>query len=113
MCVTYRARVLQSKLAEFGIEVCSDLLKWPEPDLCAQVGAKTGKMLLRFSRGVDSRPLEIASAAKSVSAEVNYGVRLSSNDEAIEFIEALAKEVHCRLKATGCLADEVYGSRMD
>ncbi|KAH9190447.1 hypothetical protein AeNC1_007581 [Aphanomyces euteiches] len=100
-------RVLQSKLAEFGIEVCSDLLKWPEPDLCAQVGAKTGKMLLRFSRGVDSRPLEIASAAKSVSAEVNYGVRLSSNDEAIEFIEALAKEVHCRLKATGCLAGAI------
>ncbi|KAH9069229.1 hypothetical protein Ae201684P_004918 [Aphanomyces euteiches] len=100
-------RVLQSKLAEFGIEVCSDLLKWPESDLCAQVGAKTGKMLLRFSRGVDSRPLEIASAAKSVSAEVNYGVRLSSNDEAIEFIEALAKEVHCRLKATGCLAGAI------
>lgn len=35
---------------------------------------------------------------KSVSAEVNYGIRFQSREEAEEFLKELCKEVHSRLE---------------
>ncbi|RHZ21640.1 hypothetical protein DYB26_000072 [Aphanomyces astaci] len=58
-------------------------------------------MLRQFARGKDTRPLELAPHVKSISADVNYGVRLADGPAAIEFVRALGAEVHSRLVKAG------------
>lgn len=56
-------------------------------------------------RGDDNRLLNFDYQRKSVSAEVNYGIRFKSLDEADIFIRQLSVEVQTRLaeaKVKGC-----------
>ncbi|KAF0685174.1 Aste57867_22876 [Aphanomyces stellatus] len=99
--------VMQTKLVELGIEACTDLQKWSESDLSEHFGVKTSQTLHRFSRGVDHRPLELAPVVKSISAEVNYGVRLAGREDAISFVEALASELQSRLTSAGFLTSSL------
>ncbi|RHY07947.1 hypothetical protein DYB36_004413 [Aphanomyces astaci] len=78
-----------------------DLPGWSDADLGRHFGAKTSVMLRQFARGKDTRPLELAPHVKSISADVNYGVRLADGPAAIEFVRALGAEVHSRLVKAG------------
>jgi DNA repair protein REV1 len=42
-----------------------------------EFGPKTGQMLYRFCRGLDDRPVRTEKERKSVSAEINYGIRFT------------------------------------
>ncbi|RHY35521.1 hypothetical protein DYB32_000029 [Aphanomyces invadans] len=94
-------RVMHAKLEALGIQTCTDLKDWSELALCQHFGAKTSDMLQRYARGRDTRPLELAPMVKSISADVNYGVRLADASAATEFIQALSAEVHDRLVKRG------------
>lgn len=61
------------------------------------VGKKLGETLHQFCRGIDKRPLVYGQIRKSVSAEVNYGIRFKTNNEVETFLQQLCLEVHQRL----------------
>lgn len=60
-----------------GIRTCGDLQYLTMAKLQKEFGPKTGQMLYRFCRGLDDRPVRTEKERKSVSAEINYGIRFS------------------------------------
>ena len=66
------------KLSKMGVENCGDLQKLPLTALQKEFGPKTGQSLYRFCRGEDDRPIRTEKERKSVSAEVNYGIRFQN-----------------------------------
>mmetsp|Transcript_27954 Transcript_27954/g.52913 ORF Transcript_27954/g.52913 Transcript_27954/m.52913 type:complete len:544 (+) Transcript_27954:1-1632(+) len=56
-------------------------------------------MLFEFCRGIDSRKWEPRPSRKSVGAQVTWGVRFETNEEAAKFITDLAGEVSSRMQA--------------
>jgi len=53
----------------------------------------------RFCRGIDDRPVLSEHERKSVSAEVNYGIRFSNSSQATDFLTRLSEEVAQRLSS--------------
>lgn len=96
---------LQSELTNMNVETCEDLQALTLEMLRSKFGGKTGTCLYEHARGIDKRSLQLHKVRKSVSAEVNYGIRFRQNDDMINFILQLAKEVEKRLrdaKVQGC-----------
>lgn len=70
-------RSMEAKLASLGIKTCGDLQYMTMARLQREFGPKTGQMLYRFCRGLDDRPVRTEKERKSVSAEINYGIRFT------------------------------------
>ena len=68
---------MESKLMSLGIRTCGDLQYMTMAKLQKEFGSKTGQMLYRFCRGLDDRPVRTEKERKSISAEINYGIRFS------------------------------------
>ncbi|KAM9038170.1 DNA repair protein REV1 isoform 8-T9 [Sarcophilus harrisii] len=94
-------RTMESKLASLGIKTCGDLQYITMSKLQKEFGPKTGQMLYRFCRGLDDRPVRTEKERKSVSAEINYGIRFTQPKEAEAFLLSLAEEIQRRLEAAG------------
>uniref|UniRef100_A0A8C3H972 DNA repair protein REV1 n=1 Tax=Chrysemys picta bellii TaxID=8478 RepID=A0A8C3H972_CHRPI len=94
-------RSMESKLASFGIKTCGDLQYLTMSKLQKEFGPKTGQMLYRFCRGLDDRPVRSEKERKSVSAEINYGIRFTQPKEAEAFLLSLSEEIQHRLEAAG------------
>ncbi len=54
----------------------------------------SGHSLFEFCRGIDSRVLNLAQDRKSVSAEINYGIRFETEEDAKKFLAQLSEEVN-------------------
>lgn len=87
-----------SKLREMNIKTCSELEEVSLSDLQQEFGKKTGEQLYKMCRGIDDSKLNFEHVRKTVSAEVNYGIRFENRAEAKEFLEKLSLEVSTRLK---------------
>ncbi|GAB1284904.1 DNA repair protein REV1 [Apodemus speciosus] len=94
-------RSMESKLASLGIRTCGDLQCLTMSNLQKEFGPKTGQMLYRFCRGLDDRPVRTEKERKSVSAEINYGIRFTQPKEAEAFLLNLSEEIQRRLEAAG------------
>ncbi|OWK09973.1 hypothetical protein Celaphus_00005820 [Cervus elaphus hippelaphus] len=94
-------RSMESKLMSLGIRTCGDLQYMTMAKLQKEFGPKTGQMLYRFCRGLDDRPVRTEKERKSVSAEINYGIRFSQPKEAEAFLLSLSEEIQRRLEAVG------------
>nr|CDS33235.1 terminal deoxycytidyl transferase rev1 [Hymenolepis microstoma] len=92
-------RQMVTRIAEaYGISTCGELLKTAtHAQLSSLLGAKTSQRILQLCQGVDSADVTLDRYAKSISAEINYGVRLSSWPEVEKFVKDLAKELSFRL----------------
>ena len=90
-----------AKLASIGACTVGDLRKLDLAKLQANLGAKTGQQLFNMARGRDDRKVQVEHVRKTVSAEVNYGIRFASWKEAETFLGQLAGEVAERLKNVG------------
>ncbi|XP_078373550.1 DNA repair protein REV1-like isoform X2 [Oculina patagonica] len=90
---------LGHKLQTLGVETCTDLQKFSSQALQREFGPKTGLQLYQYCRGIDDRPLKTERERKSVSAEINYGIRFTKESEVELFINELAEEVQKRLQA--------------
>ena len=71
--------------------------------LKSEFGAKTGQQLFSSCRGLTSGDavddeLAFEQKRKSVSSEVNYGIRFTNHDECHNFVVQLSEEVCRRLK---------------
>lgn len=72
--------------------------------LQSELGQKAGEILQEQARGIDRKPLNYNHERKSVSAEVNYGIRFKTMEECNNFLQALSLEVFNRLNDVGMKA---------
>lgn len=91
-------RQTAQKLESLGHETCGSLQSMTLASLKAHFGIKTGAQLFDQCRGRDPNPLTFHTVRKSVSAEVNYGIRFENQDQCEEFLKQLSAEVHSRMK---------------
>ena len=96
-----------SKLNDLGVTNCQQLRDLPVSKLHAEFGNKLGTALYNFARGIDNRSLILEVERKSLSADVNFGIRFQSFADADEFIINLAKEVEKRATDSGVVGKQV------
>ncbi|KAG8586852.1 hypothetical protein GDO81_005499 [Engystomops pustulosus] len=92
-------RSMEYKLASLNVKTCGDLQNLTMSKLQKEFGPKTGQMLYRFCRGLDDRPIRKERERKSVSAEINYGIRFTKTSEAEAFLMNLSEEIQRRLES--------------
>nr|VZI23447.1 unnamed protein product [Spirometra erinaceieuropaei] len=103
-------RSTAQRLLTKEVSTCGDLRqKLSLPQLSNLLGAKTGKRLYQLCQGKDSSDLMFDRFAKSVSAEINYGVRLASWPEVQDFVSSLASELATRMEHAATDADGHLG----
>ncbi|CAO2652263.1 Nn.00g005460.m01.CDS01 [Neocucurbitaria sp. VM-36] len=85
------------KLEEVGVKFVKDIRELSKERLVQTLGPKTGEKLYEYSRGIDRQEVGEQVVRKSVSAEVNWGVRFENQEQADEFITSLCGELQKRL----------------
>lgn len=85
------------KLEEIGVKFIKDIRELSKERLVQTLGPKTGEKLYEYSRGIDRQEVGEQVMRKSVSAEVNWGVRFENQEQADEFIASLCGELQKRL----------------
>lgn len=93
----------QKAVEKFGVSALGELAKKSRGTLCQALGRATGDTLYNVIRGIDNKKLESDKPRKSVSCEINYGIRFEGNDEAENFVRGMAVEVTKRLNEIGML----------
>ncbi|KAJ5495705.1 hypothetical protein N7539_000821 [Penicillium diatomitis] len=88
---------LGSKLEEIGVKYVKDARELTKERLCASLGPKTGTKIWEYARGIDKTEVGNEVIRKSVSAEVNWGIRFTNQDQAEDFIKSLCEELARRL----------------
>ncbi len=96
-------RVNARRLKELKVEKCQDMQALSMVQLQKEFGAKVGKSLYGFCRGIDERKINLRQERKSVSAEVNYGIRFRCETDFADFLDRLSAEVAERLENAGCV----------
>ncbi|KAI4124677.1 MAG: hypothetical protein LQ338_004677 [Usnochroma carphineum] len=85
------------KLEEIGVKYVKDIRELTKERLINTLGPKTGEKIWDYSRGVDRVEIGEQVIRKSVSAEVNWGIRFVTQEQADEFVQCLCEELHRRL----------------
>ncbi|XP_068148539.1 DNA repair protein Rev1 [Drosophila tropicalis] len=85
------------KLKQAGLNNCGDVQKTSVEQLETVLGKKMAGTLHQNCRGIDPRPLLYEQHRKSLSAEVNYGIRFTMASECESFVRQLTIEVQTRL----------------
>ncbi|CAG9938385.1 unnamed protein product [Clonostachys rosea f. rosea IK726] len=101
------ARSISGKLEDVGVKLVKDLRALSRERLSSVLGPKTGEKLWEYSRGIDKAEVGEQPPRKSVSAEINWGIRFLSQPEAEEFVYNLCKELERRL-----LNEQVKGRQL-
>ena len=91
------AHSIGGKLEEIGVKLVKDVRDFPKDRLMSTLGPKTGQKIWDYSRGIDRAEVGDQVIRKSVSAEVNWGIRFVTQDQADEFVQSLCDELHKRL----------------
>ncbi len=91
------AHSLGGKLEELGVKFVKDIRGLTKERLMSALGPKTGEKLWDYSRGIDRSEVWEQVVRKSISAEVNWGVRFETQAQAEEFVQSLCGELHRRL----------------
>ncbi|KAJ4482400.1 hypothetical protein J3R30DRAFT_2167635 [Lentinula aciculospora] len=89
----------QKAIDKWGTSTLGDLEDKSKATLSAVLGKTTGETLYNLIRGVDERRLENDKERKSVSCDINYGIRFQKYEEVKLFLDQMAKEVANRLDA--------------
>jgi DNA repair protein REV1 len=88
---------LGGKLEEMGVKFVKDIRALTKERLVNTLGPKTGEKLWDYSRGIDKAEVGEQTTRKSVSAEVNWGIRFVTQQQADEFVQCLCDELSRRL----------------
>ncbi|XP_014250189.1 DNA repair protein REV1 isoform X2 [Cimex lectularius] len=92
-------RTTSFKLRENGVLTCGDLRNISLFQLQKEFGNKQGETLYNACRGKVDKGLVFDHVRKSVSADVNYGIRFTDDQERDIFLRNLSQEVSNRLEA--------------
>lgn len=85
------------KLEEIGVKFVKDVRSLSKDRLMTVLGPKTGEKIWDYSRGIDRTEVGEQDIRKSVSAEINWGIRFTNQPEAEEFVQNLCVELQKRL----------------
>ncbi|KAH7371548.1 hypothetical protein BKA66DRAFT_469500 [Pyrenochaeta sp. MPI-SDFR-AT-0127] len=85
------------KLEDIGVKYVKDIRELSKEKLVQTLGPKTGEKLYEYSRGIDRQEVGEQVVRKSVSAEVNWGIRFENQEQADEFVTNLCGELQNRL----------------
>ena len=88
---------LGAKLEELGVKFVKDIRTVTKERLVNHLGPKTGEKMYEYSRGIDKVEVGEQVVRKSVSAEVNWGIRFVTQQQAEEFVQCLCDELSKRL----------------
>jgi DNA repair protein REV1 len=88
---------LGGKLEELGVKFAKDIRTLTKERLVNSLGPKTGEKLWDYSQGIDKAEVGEQVIRKSVSAEVNWGIRFVTQQQADEFVQCLSDELSRRL----------------
>ncbi|KAL8688772.1 MAG: hypothetical protein Q9218_005396, partial [Villophora microphyllina] len=91
------AHSIGGKLEEIGIKYVKDVREVTKERLMITLGPKTGEKIWDYSRGIDRVEVGEQVIRKSVSAEVNWGIRFVTQEQADEFVQSMCEELHKRL----------------
>ncbi|KAI9850325.1 MAG: deoxycytidyl transferase [Thelocarpon superellum] len=86
------------KLEEIGAVLIQHVRALTKEKLVSTLGPKTGDKIWNYARGIDRSEVAEQVVRKSVSAEVNWGVRFETQAQADEFVDNLCGELHSRLE---------------
>ncbi|CRL04716.1 CLUMA_CG017776, isoform A [Clunio marinus] len=86
------------QLTQLKIETCDQLQNLPLQTLQQTFGKKFGETLQMMSKGIDDKKLVFEQVRKSVSVEVNYGIRFNEDQEVHLFLKQVTEELSKRLK---------------
>jgi len=78
---------------KFSVKTCCEMQKIPLEKLQKEFGPKRGEMMYNICRGIDNREW-IANGVKerqTIGAQISWGVRMHTEGEVVEFLEALGK----------------------
>ena len=89
------------KLEEIGVKYVKDVRQLSREKMISVLGPKTGEKIWDYSRGIDHAEVGYQVVRKSVSAEVNWGIRFVTQGQVDEFIQCLCDELHKRLLNEG------------
>ncbi|KAF3919527.1 hypothetical protein ABW20_dc0101464 [Dactylellina cionopaga] len=89
--------IAQKIQEDLGIETVGDLREISKDRLKRVLGPKTGEKLFEYARGIDSQEVGDVSVRKSVTVDVNWGVRFETSSQVTEFMYNLAGELCRRL----------------
>lgn len=95
------------KLEDIGIKLVKDVREATKEKLITTLGPKTGEKLWEYARGIDKTEVGDQVVRKSVSAEVNWGVRFENQEQVDEFMHGLCGELNKRL-----LREHVKGKQL-
>jgi DNA repair protein REV1 len=85
------------KLEEIGISYVKDIRELSKERLMNHLGPKTGEKIWDYSRGIDKQEVGEQVVRKSVSAEINWGIRFINQQQAEDFVQCLCDELSKRL----------------
>ncbi|XP_058459003.1 DNA repair protein Rev1 [Malaya genurostris] len=85
------------RLKQLSCTSCGELQKVSCIILQREFGKKIGDTIYNACRGIDERPLVYEQVRKSVSVDVNYGIRFRDDTEVERFMKQLTEEIHKRL----------------
>ena len=88
---------LSAKMEELGVKLVKDVRELTRERLISSLGPKTGMRIWDYSRGIDRTEVGNEVIRKSVSAEVNWGIRFVNQDQADDFMRSLCEELTRRL----------------
>ncbi|KAK0218760.1 hypothetical protein IW262DRAFT_1387303 [Armillaria fumosa] len=97
----------QKVIDKFDVSTLGALASKSKATLCEVLGKGTGETLYNAIRGVDDKKLESDKARKSVSCEINYGIRFENNEQAETFVRQMAVEVTKRLNDVNMLGRSI------
>ena len=95
------------KLEEIGVRYVKDVRELSRERMITTLGPKTGEKIWDYSRGIDRTEVGEQVIRKSVSAEVNWGIRFVTQEQAEEFVQCLCEELHKRL-----VTEQVKGKQL-
>ncbi|KAF9009538.1 hypothetical protein BDQ17DRAFT_1421710 [Cyathus striatus] len=89
----------QKAQEKLGTSVLGELLNKSKGALCDALGKGTGETIYKAIRGIDDKKIESDKPRKSVSCDINYGIRFENNEQAEAFMYQMAVEIKRRLDA--------------
>ncbi|KAL9138771.1 MAG: hypothetical protein Q9175_000037 [Cornicularia normoerica] len=89
------------KLEEIGVRFVKDVRELSKEKMITTLGPKTGEKIWDYARGIDRSEVGEQVIRKSVSAEVNWGIRFVTQEQADEFVNSLCEELYKRLLNEG------------
>ncbi|TFK40634.1 hypothetical protein BDQ12DRAFT_679787 [Crucibulum laeve] len=93
----------QKAQEKLGVTKLGELVKKSKDTLCEALGKGVGETLYNALRGVDNRKLESDKPRKSVSCDINYGIRFEKNEQVEAFVYQMASEIKKRLESIDML----------